>query len=89
MIRNNIVAVKISDIPFERITGKFLIKIPYKNHIKTPVVNTVYIPNDRPLVCLVFIVFIACGKYEIMVQVAATNPSTVIIPVHYIIDKYF
>ena len=81
MIKDNIVAAKIKDIPFARIIGRSFIKIPYKNHRKTPVVNTVYIPKDKSLVCLVFIVFIACGKKEIVVQVAATNPSNVIISI--------
>lgn len=78
IIKNNIVAVKISDIPFARMIGKSLIKIPYTNHKITPVVNTIYIPNDKSLVCLVCMVFSACGKNEKVVQVAATNPSTVI-----------
>jgi len=65
-------------IPFARITGRSLIKIPYTNHKNTPVVNTEYIPIDKSFTCLVFIVFIACGKNEMVVQVAATNPSMVI-----------
>lgn len=71
-------AVKINVIPFARIMGKSRIRIPYKNHKKTPVVNTEYIPKDKSFVCLVFMVFIACGKNEIVVKVAATNPSIVI-----------
>lgn len=78
IIKNNIVTVKISVIPLARMIGKSLIKIPYKNHKEIPVVNTAYIPNDKSLVCLVRMVFIACGKNEMVVQVAATNPSKVI-----------
>ena len=52
-------------------------KIPYTNHRKTPIVKTAYIPNDKSFVCFDLIVFIACGKNEMVVQVAATNPSIV------------
>ncbi|RZB32238.1 MAG: hypothetical protein AEth_00561 [Candidatus Argoarchaeum ethanivorans] len=53
-------------------------KIPYTNHRKIPIVKTVYIPNDKSFVCFDLIVFIACGKNEMVVQVAITNPSIVI-----------
>ena len=43
-------------------------KIPYTNHRKTPIVKTAYIPNDKSFVCFDLIVFIACGKNEMVVQ---------------------
>ena len=81
IIRNRIVVVKIKVIPFARTTGMSLIRIPYINHKKIPVVNIAYIPNDKSLVCFSFIVFIACGKNEIVVQIAATNPSKMTNPI--------
>lgn len=42
-----------------------------------PVVNRLYIPKDRSLVCLVFIAFMACGKNEIVVHAAAISPRIV------------
>jgi len=78
IIKYKIVAVNTRVIPFARMTGMSFMKIPYTNHRKTPVVKTAYIPNDRSFVCFDLIVFIACGKNEMVVQVAAINPSTVI-----------
>ena len=75
-------------IAFARITGKSLIKIPYKNHKKTPIVSIVYMLNDKSLVCLVFMVFIACGKTEMVVHVAAPNPSKVIHSIFVKLLKY-
>ncbi len=65
-------------IAFARMIGRSLTRIPYANHKNTPVVNTKYIPIDKSFACLVFIIFINCGKNEMVVQVAATNPSMVV-----------
>lgn len=77
MIRKRIVVQNTKVIPLAKIMGKSSIKIPYNNQRNIPKVNIEYIPNDRSFVCLVLIVFIACGKNEMVVQVAATRPSTV------------
>lgn len=68
----------ISVIAFAMMTGGSLIRIPYMNHRKMPVVSVEYIPNDMSFVCLVLIILITCGRNEIVVHVAAINPSVVI-----------
>src|SRR3989344_2674696 len=85
IIINNILEVKINVIEFAKIIGESLVKIPYKSHKKIPVVNTIYIPSDKSLVCFVFMVFIACGKYEIVVQTAAASPNNVIVSIHFVL----
>ena len=59
------------------ITGISLTSNPYNNHKKTPVVNMVYMPKDRSLVCLVLMILMACGKKAKVVQIAAINPMMV------------
>lgn len=78
IIRKRIVVQNTNVIPLAKIMGRSLIKIPYNNHRNIPIVNTEYIPKDRSCVCLVLIVFTACGKNEMVVQAAATRPRTVI-----------
>ncbi len=58
--------------------GMSSISIPYTNHKDTPAVNIKYIAKERSAVCFVFIVLITCGRNEIVVHVAATNPIAVI-----------
>lgn len=60
------------------ITGEDLIRIPYTNQRKTPIVNKVNIPKDISLVDFVFQVLITCGKKAIVVNIAAPNPIIVI-----------
>ena len=81
MIRINIVATKTKVITFAMMIGKSSLRMPYTSHKKTPVVNTAYMPNDRSLVCLVFMVFIACGRNDAVVHVAAIKPSKVIMSI--------
>ena len=47
-------------------------------------VNIKYIPKDKSLVCLVLMILTAWGKNEVVVQVAATNPSHVIQFINYL-----
>ena len=77
IIRKRIAVQNTKVIPLAKIMGRSPIKIPYNNHRNIPIVNNEYIPKDRSSVCLVFIVFIACGKNEMVVQAAATRPITV------------
>ena len=71
----NIVPVKINPTALARIRGKSLVKNPYNNQRKTPVVRMLYIPNEISLVFFVLIVFITWGKNEEVVHTAATNLS--------------
>jgi len=64
---------------FAAIIGTSLIMIPYTSHKKTPVVNKVYIPSEMLSVFFSLIVFIACGKKEIVVKTAASIPMIAII----------
>lgn len=65
-------------IAFATITGIFVVNNPYKSHNNVPVVNKEYIDKEIPEVSFVLIVCKACGKKDIVVQKAATNPSVVI-----------
>ena len=71
------VRAKKNVIRLATITGTSLTSTPYNNHKKTPVVKMAYMPKDRSLVCLVFMILIACGKKAKVVQVAASNPMMV------------
>jgi hypothetical protein len=64
-------------IAFAKIIGRSSLRIPYMSHRNIPNVNTEYIPKDRSFVCLVFMVFTAWGRNEMVVKAAATNPSMV------------
>lgn len=77
IMRNKMMIQNISVIPFARIMGRSLIKIPYKSHRNIPNVNMEYIPKDRSFVCLVLMVFTAWGRNAPVVRAAAINPSTV------------
>ena len=55
-------------------TGRLGANIPYSNHNTVPVVNKLYMYNEIPEVSLVLIVFIACGKKEMVVPNAAIKP---------------
>jgi hypothetical protein len=52
--------------------GKLVVNMPNNNQSNVPTVNKVYITSDMPLVFFVLIILIACGKKEIVVQMAAT-----------------
>lgn len=77
MIR--IVTVNISVITFAMIMGKSFVNKPYISQRNIPRVSMIYIVKDRSFVCFVLIIRTACGRNEIVVQVAATNPSIIII----------
>ena len=58
--------------------GILLLYNPNRNHSKVPVAKSEYINNDIPLVSFVWIVFIACGRNEAVVNKAAAKPKIVI-----------
>jgi hypothetical protein len=62
---------------FADVTGIFLLKMPNNSHSNVPNANNEYIDNDMPEVSFVRIVFIACGRNEMVVQHAANKPSMV------------
>ncbi len=72
------IKAKISVTPFANITGRLLLKIPYSSHINVPNANKEYMLRDMPEVFLVRIDFIACGRNEAVVHVAAINPVIVV-----------
>ena len=78
ILRIKTVVENISVIAFAMMTGGSLMRTPYMNHRKMPVVSVEYIPNDRSFVCLVLSVLITCGRNEMVVHVAAINPIVVI-----------
>jgi len=51
--------------------------MPNNNHNNVPNAKSEYMKKDIPEVFFVCIVFMACGKNEIVVQVAANKPSIV------------
>ena len=55
-----------------------LVNNPYRNQSSVPKAKREYIESEMPVVFFVWIVFIACGKKEIVVQNAAPNPIKVI-----------
>lgn len=61
-------------MPLAKIMGSSPIKIPYTNHKKRLTEKTKKVANERSFVCLVLNTFITCGKNDIVVNVAATNP---------------
>ena len=50
------IEAKIKVIPFAIITGRFFVRMPYTNHKKVPVVNSVYIAREISEVSLVLMV---------------------------------
>jgi hypothetical protein len=68
------VSANINVMAFAKATGKLGVMIPYINHMNVPKVNTAYMDKDIPEVSLVRMVFIACGKKEMVVLKAATKP---------------
>lgn len=67
-----------SVIPFAIIMGISLLPIPYNNQSKVPEANNAYIPSEMPEVFLVWMVLMAWGIKEMVVQVAAIKPRMVI-----------
>lgn len=65
---------KISVRPLAMVIGKELIKIPYTNHKKTPIVNIKIHPKETSLVCFVFQALTAWGAKAIVVNAPAENP---------------
>lgn len=65
---------KTSVTALAEIMGIFWVNTPNNNHNKVPNANSEYIPNDIPDVSFVCIVFIACGRKEIVVHAAANRP---------------
>jgi len=72
-----IVVANIKVTPLAIMIGKFESIIPYTSQNKTPIVKVRYMVKDRSFVCLVFITFMACGKNEMVVHIAAINPIMV------------
>lgn len=64
--------------PFAAVTGTLWLSSPNISHSKVPKVNSRYMTSDMEEVSFVFIVFMAWGTKEIVVQNAATSPHTVI-----------
>ena len=77
ILNPRIIPAKIKVMPLAMTIGISWLKIPYMNHRKVPVVKTVYMEREIPVVFLVLIVFAAWGKKEIVVQKAAARPSRV------------
>ena len=72
------ITAKTRVILFAKIIGRLWLSNPYIIQRKVPRVKKAYIENDIPFVCLVWIVCIACGRNEKVVQTAASNPIIVI-----------
>jgi len=68
---------KIKVTALAAIIGILLEKMPNNNHNNVPNAKSEYMKKDIPEVFFVCIVFMACGKNEIVVQVAANKPSIV------------
>ena len=68
---------KIKVIALAEIIGILFEKMPNNNHNNVPNAKSEYMNNDMPDVFFVCIVFMACGKKDMVVQVAATKPSIV------------
>jgi hypothetical protein len=64
--------------PLASDTGRLLLASPKINHISVPKANMMYIDNEMADVSFVRIVLMACGKNEVVVKKAATNPEAVI-----------
>ncbi len=60
---------------------------PNKSHNKVPKAKSEYISREIPEVSFVLMVFIACGRKEMVVQMAAAKPK--IVTVFKIIFYYF
>lgn len=72
-----IVDAKVNVMVLAIITGISPVRTPYKNQRNTPKVNRKYIVNDRSCVCFVLMTWIACGKNDNVVHVAANIPINV------------
>ena len=70
-------------------TGTLLLNNPNKNHKKVPDVKSEYINKEIPDVSLVRIVLIACGKKDVVVNIAAAKPINVIISIQFFLFKDF
>lgn len=64
-------------MPLANSTGMLEVKRPNKNQSRVPNANNAYMLSDIPEVFFVLIVFIACGKKEIVVHKAAASPRMV------------
>ncbi|HYM95301.1 MAG TPA: hypothetical protein VET23_14275 [Chitinophagaceae bacterium] len=62
---------------FAAMMGMLELNKPNKSHNEVPKAKSEYMYNDMPEVFFVFIVFIACGRKEVVVQTAAANPKMV------------
>ena len=60
------------------ITGILWLKSPKRNQSKVPPAKREYIDSDIPLVSLVRMVLIACGRKDEVVDIAAAKPKIVI-----------
>ena len=60
------------------VTGKLSLKMPNSSHNKVPVANREYMDNEIPFVSFVRMVLMACGRKEMVVQQAATKPTSVV-----------
>lgn len=61
-----------------KVTGRSWTKMPYISHNKIPVEKIINVVKEISFASFIFQIFIAWGKKAIVVQVAATNPNTVI-----------
>ena len=61
------------------VTGMFAVNNPNNNHSNVPNAKREYIDKDIPEVSFVRMVFMACGKKEVVVQTAAAKPIIVIL----------
>lgn len=62
---------------FAAMMGILTENIPNKSHNKVPNAKSEYIDKDMPVVFFVCIVFIACGRKDMVVQTAAARPKIV------------
>lgn len=72
------ITAKINVIPFAISTGKLSEANPYENQSNVPNAKSEYMDNEIAEVSFVLIVFIACGRNDVVVQNAADKPSSVI-----------
>ena len=70
-------AAKMNVTEFATVTGMLPLSKPYNNQNNVPLVNNAYMYSEMPEVSFVFMVLIACGRKETVVQNAAISPRMV------------
>ena len=65
--------MKTSVMILAAIMGRLLLIIPKESHSRVPIANSEYMNSEMPLVSLDLMVFMACGKKEDVVKIAAVK----------------